>query len=552
MNRLRIIVTFALGAALAAASGAADPSADEELLKKARIGTDGPELLSYFKQRTVGDAEHQRIVQLIRQLGNESYAARERAGAELIEVGLPAVGLLRQATNDSDVEIARRSERCLQRIEREVPSPALSAAVARMLAVRKPPGVATVLLAYLPFADDEGVTEELRETLSTVAVRDGRADPALVAAVDDALPIRRGAAVEALIRSKSPAAISSARKALDDKSPDVRLRTAWALVTYAKDRTAMPRLINLLVEVPQTDGWRIEETLIRLAGDGAPRVSLGRDDAARQKCRDAWNAWWDKEGSSIDLAKLDSAPPMLGHTLLVIRDPRLATGRVMEVNAAKEVLWKIEGLNMPMDAVVIGKDRVLIAEQNSHQVSERDFRGTVIWTKQVIMPIGLQRLPNGNILVVCRNQIVEWNADRSPVWTYDRSSQDIVAAMRLRNGETVLLSNNGSCVRLDKDRKEIKTFRKTPNNHGFGGIDAATGDRLVITTRESVIECDREGNQFWTAPVSRPTDVQRLSNGNTLVVVGATLQVTELDRTGQTVWEYKPPDGANPYRARRR
>jgi hypothetical protein len=29
-------------------------------------------------------------------------------------------------------------------------------------------------------------------------------------------------------------------------------------------------------------------------------------------------------------------------------------------------------------------------------------------------------------------------------------------------------------------------------------------------------------------------------------------QVVELDRTGQTVWDYKPPEGTLPWRARRR
>src|SRR3954468_18786583 len=76
--------------------------ADEELLKKAHIGADDAELLAYFRQRTVGEPERQRIVGLIRQLGNDAYALRERAVGELIEVGLPAIGLLRQGLNDAD------------------------------------------------------------------------------------------------------------------------------------------------------------------------------------------------------------------------------------------------------------------------------------------------------------------------------------------------------------------------------------------------------------------------------------------------------------------
>ena len=57
----------------------------------------------------------------------------------------------------------------------------------------------------------------------------------------------------------------------------------------------------------------------------------------------------------------------------------------------------------------------------------------------------------------------------------------------------------------------------------------------------------------------QPTSVQRLPNGNTLVVgAGSTIagvrtqQLSELDRNGQTVWTYKYPDGSQPWRARRR
>jgi hypothetical protein len=550
--RHRHSMLVVISAALVGTSLAGDTSSDEDLLRKARIGTDGPELMAYFQQRTVGDAEHQRIIQLIRELGHETYAVRERAGERLVEIGLPAVGLLRQAANDPDIEIARRSERCLQRIERDVPSPALSSAVARMLAIRRPPGVAGVLLAYFPFADDAGVAAELRETLAAVALPNGRPDPVLLAALADPLPIRRGVAVEALIRSKNPAAINASRVALEDKDPDVRLRAALAMVIHARDRQSVPKLIDLLAEIPQSDGWRIEETLIRLAGNNAPRVSLGRDDVARKKCRDAWMAWWDKDGPGVNLAKLDEAPPVLGYTLLVLRDPGSATGAVMEINSAKEVVWKIEGLSIPMDAVVVGKDRVLIAEQINSQVSERDFRGKIIWTKQVPLPIGLQRLPNGNTLVVCRNQIMEWDSDRNTVWTYSRTGADIVAATRARNGDTIFLTNRGVCTRLDKDRKEIKTFQKNTSPNAFGGIDALPGDRLILTQVNAVIECDRDGTQSWSAPVSRPSDVQRLANGNTLVTLSGSMQVTELDRSGTSVWDYKSVDGHIPYRARRR
>ena len=130
---------------------------------------------------------------------------------------------------------------------------------------------------------------------------DGKPDKTLIQALDDPLPLKRGAAAEVLARSGQPAAVDLSRKALADGNADVRLRTALA-VTRAKDKSAVPSMIGLLAELPQGSGWRIEDVLIRLAGDSAPKVTLGEDVASRQNCRDACRDWWDKHGAATDLA----------------------------------------------------------------------------------------------------------------------------------------------------------------------------------------------------------------------------------------------------------
>ncbi len=558
MNLRRRITGTVLGLALAAAAalaaGPGSPADDDQLLRQAQVGTDGPSLLAYFRQRTVGDADRQRIEALIRQLGDPQYAVRERASAELVACGLPAIGPLRAAQTDPDVEVARRAERCLQKIER-VPSTALSAAAARALARRKPDGAVAVLLAYLPLADDEAVADEVREALAAVAVRDGKPDPLLAPALEDPTPVKRGAAAEALARSGVPAAVELSRKALADGSADVRLRAALALVTHAKDKSAVPAMIGLLAELPQGSGWKVEDVLVRLAGEAAPKVTLGGDETARQRCRDAWLEWWHKNEAAVDLAKLDAAPPLIGHTLLVLRE-RTGAGRVMEINARKEPVWKIDGLQMPTDAVVVGPNRVLICEQNSHQVSERDFTGKVIWHKQIIMPTGVQRLPNGNTFITCRNQLVEWDARQNQAFSYQRNQHDIVAAQKLRSGEMVYVTTTGTVVRLDAKGKEIKSFQIGRMYFSFGGLEVLPNNHVLVTQQNSVAEYDGSGGPpVWQGTFARPTSVQRLPNGNTLVASGVSTNTAavELDPSGQKkVWEYTPPDGAMPWRARRR
>jgi HEAT repeat protein len=552
----RLMLAAALGAALMAgpgpAPGAADAAADEQTLRAAKIGTDGASLLDYFRRRTVGEAERQQLERLIRQLGDDAYPARERAAAALVRAGLPAVGLLRQAVLDADVEVARRAERCLKQIER-VPSTTLSAAAARLLALRKPPGAVEVLLNYLPLADDEAVAEELREALAAVALRDGRPDPLLDQALENPLPLRRGAAAEALIRTGRPAAVEASRKALADGNADVRLRAALALVTHAKDTRAVPPMIELLAELPQAAGWKVEEVLIRLAGESAPAAPLGSDDAARQKCRDAWLAWWGQHGATADLAKLDAAPATLGYTLVVLRDRGGGTGRVVELTAAREVHWKIDGLSQPFDAVVVGKDRLLVAEWGpTHQVSEFDFRGRRLWSKPVSQPFYVQRLANGHTFIACRNQLVEWDADRREVYTVRREQHDISAAAKMRTGEIVYLTTAGTCVRLDAHRREVRSYSVGRRVNPFGALEVLATGHVLLALTDAVAEFDADGRQVWSAPYTRPSSVQRLANGNTLVASTQTLTVAELDRQGQPVWEYKPGDNAMPWRARRR
>lgn len=551
----RILVTAGaamFAAAVCIAAGPGISQDDEKLLKSAQIGTDGPALLAYLKQRTIGDAERSRIESLIRQLGSQSYAIRERATNDLVTVGVPAIGPLRHAQLDQDIEVARRAERCLQRIEK-VPSSALSAAVARSLGRTKPAGASEALLAFLPMADDESVADEIREALSAVAIQDGRHDPLLEKAISDASPVKRAAAAEALIRTGQSTALEVSRKTLTDPDSDVRLRSALAFVTKAKDKQAMPALIGLLAEMPQGAGWRIEDVLVRLAGDGSPKVPLGADDASRHKCRDAWLDWWRKNGASIDLAKLDTAPPMLGNTLIVLRE-RTGGGKVMEVNANKEILWKIDNLQLPTDAVVVGKDRVLIAEQNSYQISERDFSGKVIWTKQMNVPVGVQRLPNGNTFVVCRNQLVELDGRQREIFNHPRNPADIMAGFKSRNGEMTFVTTTGNCFRLDAKGKEIKNFPVVRMAFSYGGLEVLPNNHVLVTQRDNVAEYDANGKQVWSTNFSRPTSVQRLPNGNTLVSSGLSANsiVAELDQSGKPVWEYKPPDNAMPYKARRR
>lgn len=565
MRRLGGIgIVIALAVALAPAQPPATSTADEQTLTKAHIATDGPSLVAFFKARVVPDVDRQRLANLVRQLGDDSYAIRERASTELATAGLPAVALLRKAASDPDVEIARRAERCLKQIER-VPTAALTAAAARLMAQRKPAGGLRVLLDYLPSADDPVVAEELREAICTLAVVNGMPDPLLTAALDDQSPARRGAAVVALVRTGRPDAIAAAGRALADGSVDVRRRAAIALVTRAKDRSAVPALIGLLAELPPAEAWPVQELLGRMAGENSPRTEPGTDEAARRKNHNAWQEWWAKHGAATDLAKLDTEPGMLGLTLVVVQRNRApvvgaggigAVGAVLELDPANTVTWRIDGLPQPVDAVVLGRDRVAIAEQGSQRVTVRDFQGTEIWGASVQVPNTVQRTHGGTLFVCGRGQLTEYDpaVNFRVVYEYKRPATDMVAAFKSRSGEVTFVTFTGEVIRLDVNRNQIKSFRTQPGIGQIAGLEVLANGNLLKTAANAVVEYGPDGGPIrWQAGYSRPASVQRLSNGNTLVCGNG--GVAELDKdynaTKKPIWEYRPADGLA-YRARRR
>src|SRR5439155_12575694 len=122
----------------------------------------------------------------------------------------------------------------------------------------------------------------------------------------------------------------------------------------------IPVLIDLLASLPPGRGRQVEALLLQLAGDTAPLVGLGQDEASRKKCRDAWAAWWHEHNGKVDLAQLDGLKPLRGYTLLVMLD----AGRVVEVDADNKPRFQIDGLEFPLDAQMLPEDRVLIAEHN--------------------------------------------------------------------------------------------------------------------------------------------------------------------------------------------
>src|SRR5207248_10099654 len=141
----------------------------------------------------------------------------------LKDMGVLVTRMLKTAVNDTDLEDSQSARFVLQEIEKDKAAP-LSPVAARVVALRKSPGAVEVLLAYLPFCDDEGMMGEVQAALNVVAYTDGKPSPALLKALEDKAAVRRGAAAEALCLGPLGDNLAAVKKLLKDDQPAVRLQ----------------------------------------------------------------------------------------------------------------------------------------------------------------------------------------------------------------------------------------------------------------------------------------------------------------------------------------
>ena len=360
-------------------------------------------------------------------------------------------------------------------------------------------------------------------------------------------PAIRATAAEALVKGGGKEGIAAASKLLHDDAASVKLTVALALA-QAGDKESVPVLINLLAVMPDDQVGQAEAALHRLAGDAAPQMPLGTEPAEKKKCREAWTSWWKTNGSGVDMTRL-SESSQLGFTLIC----EAGRNRIFEVDRQGKERWAIENIAAAVDAVFLPGQRILIAECNSGLVTERDFKGNILWQKQLGSPVNVQRLPNGNTFMASnQSTIVEVDRTGKEVYRINRVPGGVLAAYRSRRGDIICLTHGNQCLRMDTTGKILKTFVSNHNGNCLGGLDVLPNDHILVPQPgfDKIVEFDRDGKVVREVKAPSPTMAMQLPNGHILGSNRFTGQVYELDRASKIVWEYK---GANQvFRVRRR
>jgi HEAT repeat protein len=507
---------------------------------------DGKAITEELRMRTLSDADLEKARERIKKLADADAKVRDQAVTELVAMGPAVLPLLRKVHGKADAVDVQSAAKCAQLIEKDAPN-LLPTAAPRLLVLHQADHAVETLLQYLPFAENEAVVDDIVDLLGVVGFKDGKPNPALVAALNDKVSVRRSAAVLALGDEEWDGQKDALRKLLKDAEPEVRLRAAQTLIGL-KDKEGVPEVIMLLAELPPETAWEAEDVLTRLAGSKSPNIAFGADAAAHAKARDAWATWWKQNGDKVDLVKTDRRQRLLGYTLIVEgNSPKGGQGRITEVDANGKVRWQIDtNLQYPTDAQVVANDRVLIAEQNMNRVTERDLTGKIVWEKiNLAQPFAVHRERNGNTFIGCRNFLMEVDRNGKEVFSIQRNEY-LLGAMKLRNGEIAFVSNVGQYTRIDSTGKELKVVHIPQQVFGINFAEPLPNDHVMIVTQLNqpacrIIEFDADGKQVWEANLQAIGAPSRLPNGHTLVPVGPLNRgtIVELDRNGKTVAELK-------------
>jgi hypothetical protein len=290
--------------------------ADDEQLFRSTLPIDGKVVLEFFHKLTLTDADRQRIAALIKKLDADSFKERDQATNQLIAEGPRALPLLHEALPGATLERTKRLERCIKAMTR-TDWPEVIAASSRLLVRYRPPGATATLLAYLPFAPEEG-SDEVLGALGALAAKDGMVDPVVITSLASGNPKLRGAAAIIAGWHGSDDQRQAVFGLLDDPDLLVRFRAAQGLLA-GRQKVAVPIMVSFLKKAPAELAEAADGILSEVAGPSAPKIEWKDDKEHRLQCHAAWLTWWNQHKDKLDLDKID-----LGIVVTLGSEERLA------------------------------------------------------------------------------------------------------------------------------------------------------------------------------------------------------------------------------------
>jgi hypothetical protein len=159
--------------------------------------------------------------------------------------------------------------------------------------------------------------------------------------------------------------------------------------------------------------------------------------------------------------------------------------------------------------------------------------------------------PGGNVLFAHQFGVTEVNQDKQVVWNYEaQPKREIHTAQPLGTNQVWFIQNGAPAkfVLLDKAsgriEREFELASVTNNVHGQFRHARMTAEGTLLVAHMDLgkaAEYDLNGKELWSATVPGVWSATELTNGNVLAVSNRKF-IREINRAGETVWEWKPAD----------
>ncbi|MFA5185241.1 MAG: aryl-sulfate sulfotransferase [Patescibacteria group bacterium] len=276
------------------------------------------------------------------------------------------------------------------------------------------------------------------------------------------------------------------------------------------------------------------------------------------------------------LASYDKGKALAGTTLFA-DNHNTAKPRIIEVNMLGEIIWEYD---LPQELKTFtnpGFDVEQLPNKNilfvlpGNGVYEINRSKQIVWSyKTTKISHDADRLPNGNTLFVFGNndtmndtQVTEVNPQGVVVWSwhakdhFNRAPYSTMmkqgwthtnAVSRLSNGDTLISLRNFNIVaEVNQAGDVVKTIGEGIMVEQHDPVLLENGNYLFANhgVPEKAVEIDKDGNIVWEYAITDSKqwpvrDVNRLSNGNTLIAT--TSKIIEVTKDKTVVWSFDIKD----------
>jgi hypothetical protein len=161
-------------------------------------------------------------------------------------------------------------------------------------------------------------------------------------------------------------------------------------------------------------------------------------------------------------------------------------------------------------------------------------------------------LPNGNILFAHQFGVTEITADKKVVWNYDAPTNTEIHTAQAIGTNSVVFIQNGNPAKFivinkatgDIEHEFVLPVNNPKGTHGqFRHARLTDSGTILVAHMDSgkTVEYDLTGKELWSLDVPGIWSATPLKNGNILVASNKKF-VREVNRKGETVWEWTPAD----------